>query len=91
MKINVVYLNFRFYGNKLLHIFFLVGLAHENKLKLKLPLNASINQVFQTDSNLFSEEISVEDAKFGIENENELIIWLPIQTTEDFSLAVHAV
>ena len=41
--------------------------------------------------NLFSEEISVEDAKFGIENENELIIWLPIQTTEDFSLAVYAV
>jgi len=41
--------------------------------------------------NLFSEEISVEDAKFGIENENELIIWLPIQTTENFSLAVDTV
>ena len=41
--------------------------------------------------NLFSEEISVEDAKFGIENENMLITWLPIQMTEDFSLTVYAV
>lgn len=69
-------------GNKLLHIFFLVGLAHENKLKLKLPLNASISQVFQTNSDLFSEEIKrnnnidlifEENSIFEIYNKNSLI------------------
>ena len=47
-------------GNKLLHIFFLIGLAHENKLDFKLPKNASINMIFQQDTNIFHEEIKKE-------------------------------
>ena len=43
--INYSMLTGTIFSNKLLHIFFVLGLAYENKLNLKLPKNASIKWV----------------------------------------------
>ena len=37
---------------------------------------------------LSSTQINVEMAKFGIENERELLVWLPVETTEKFTLNI---
>ena len=59
-------------GNKLLHIFFVLGLAYENKLNLKLPKNASINELFEINNNPIFDE-NIRDKKLNLAYEEESI------------------